>query len=293
MVSVPPWLPSWRCRRVVDPVQWIHALLLHGPPAPLDRGRLLRGRPRGAAPPPPPPTPSSSRPTYQGPADRDDRGLRREVVALRLDRFGMRIEDAMGHALLDTFDGDSKVEGDTARAYGALGATYHATAFKIADRGGLGPRDRHRRAVAPRDQRRGRRPLARPRVDRPLRSRGPGHHDPPRRRRHGRRRAGRRLGHHAERRGAGRRRRGDGAAQPDGPVLRAAAGRALLRPRRALRHRRPARHPLRVLGRGGRHRAGRERAPRPRQPRPQRAWHDVRAHPLLPLHARLRPLHGD
>jgi alpha-glucosidase (family GH31 glycosyl hydrolase) len=77
----------------------------------------------------PPPAPTT-RPVYQGPPTATIGGSEARVV-LRLDRFGMRVEDAMGNALLDTFDGDSKVEGDTARAYGALGATYTATQFKI------------------------------------------------------------------------------------------------------------------------------------------------------------------
>src|SRR5207248_2007012 len=52
------------------------------------------------------------------------------TVRLRLDRFGMRVENAAGKALLDTFDDDSMVTGDDALAYGALGATYHDTFIK-------------------------------------------------------------------------------------------------------------------------------------------------------------------
>ena len=50
-------------------------------------------------------------------------------VRLRLDRFGMQVTNAAGSVLLDTFDGDRAVAGDDARAYGALGATYHDTTF--------------------------------------------------------------------------------------------------------------------------------------------------------------------
>lgn len=68
------------------------------------------------------------RPVYSGPATAT-LGSGAAQVTLRLDRFGMRVQNAAGTVLLDTFDGDSKVAGDDAHAYGALGATYHDTEF--------------------------------------------------------------------------------------------------------------------------------------------------------------------
>jgi sulfoquinovosidase len=68
------------------------------------------------------------RPVYAGPttATLGDTDVK---VTLRLDRFGMRIANASGTVLLDSFDGPSTVPMDTASAYGALGGTYHATEF--------------------------------------------------------------------------------------------------------------------------------------------------------------------
>lgn len=51
-------------------------------------------------------------------------------VELRLDSFGMKIEDASGKTLLDTLDEDPGVAGDDAHAYGALGGTSHGTTIK-------------------------------------------------------------------------------------------------------------------------------------------------------------------
>src|SRR5262249_45926185 len=68
------------------------------------------------------------RPVYSGPAIAT-LGSADVTVTLRLDRFGMRVRNASGSVLLDTFDGDSTVAGDDAHAYGALGATYHQTQF--------------------------------------------------------------------------------------------------------------------------------------------------------------------
>jgi hypothetical protein len=52
-------------------------------------------------------------------------GTSQARVVLRLETFGMTIENAAGTALLESFDGPSTVAGDTANAYGALGGTYH------------------------------------------------------------------------------------------------------------------------------------------------------------------------
>ena len=51
-------------------------------------------------------------------------------VTLRLDPFGLTITNAKGDALLDTIDSDPKIPGDSAHAYGALGATHHETQFQ-------------------------------------------------------------------------------------------------------------------------------------------------------------------
>src|SRR5262249_21341381 len=54
-------------------------------------------------------------------------------LELRLgDGFGMTLRDAKGKTLLDTVDATPIVAGDDAKAYGALGATTHATVFKPA-----------------------------------------------------------------------------------------------------------------------------------------------------------------
>ncbi len=70
----------------------------------------------------------AGRAVYQGPPTASI-GSTDAKVTLRLDHFGMRVENAAGSALLDTFDGGSTVAGDDAHAYGAFGATYHATTF--------------------------------------------------------------------------------------------------------------------------------------------------------------------
>jgi alpha-glucosidase (family GH31 glycosyl hydrolase) len=74
------------------------------------------------------PSKPSGRGVYQGPPTQTIGNAGVKVI-LRLNRFGMRVENASGTALLDTFDGDSQVAGDDAHAYGALGATYHDTVF--------------------------------------------------------------------------------------------------------------------------------------------------------------------
>ncbi len=74
----------------------------------------------GSSEPAPPPLPSG--------ATLDDGAVK---VELRFDRFGMRVSNAAGQVLLDTFDDDSTVAGDEVQAYGALGGTHHTTDFKI------------------------------------------------------------------------------------------------------------------------------------------------------------------
>ena len=77
------------------------------------------------------PAPDAGRAVYTGPATATIGDADAKVV-LRLDHFGMRVENAAGTALLDSFDGDSsnaRVTGDDVHAYGALGATYHDTQF--------------------------------------------------------------------------------------------------------------------------------------------------------------------
>jgi hypothetical protein len=68
----------------------------------------------------------AARPGYTGPTTAT-LGSADVTVTLRLDRFGMRVANASGRVMLDTFDGDSTVAGDDVHAYGALGATYHDT----------------------------------------------------------------------------------------------------------------------------------------------------------------------
>jgi alpha-glucosidase (family GH31 glycosyl hydrolase) len=68
----------------------------------------------------------AGRPVHAGPATATLASAEARVI-LRLDRFGLRVEDAAGDVLLDSFDGDSTVAGDDVHAYGALGATYHDT----------------------------------------------------------------------------------------------------------------------------------------------------------------------
>ena len=72
--------------------------------------------------------PDSGRAVYQGPATVSI-GSADARVTLHLDRFGMRIETPSGNTLLQTFDAASTVAGDTVKAYGALGATYHDVQF--------------------------------------------------------------------------------------------------------------------------------------------------------------------
>src|SRR5262249_30710928 len=73
-----------------------------------------------------PPMPDAGRPVYEGPATATI-GSADVTITLRLDHFGMRVSNASGAVLLDTFDGNSTVKGDDAHAYGGLGATYHDT----------------------------------------------------------------------------------------------------------------------------------------------------------------------
>ena len=53
-------------------------------------------------------------------------------VTLRLAPFGLRVNDALGAVALDTIDKDPQISGDSAHAYGGLGATHHETTFGTA-----------------------------------------------------------------------------------------------------------------------------------------------------------------
>ncbi len=57
-------------------------------------------------------------------------GTGRARVTLRLDRFGMQITDRGGAVLLDTLDTTPAIAGDTARAYGPLGATHRSVTLR-------------------------------------------------------------------------------------------------------------------------------------------------------------------
>jgi alpha-glucosidase (family GH31 glycosyl hydrolase) len=74
---------------------------------------------------------AGGRAVYQGPTTQTIGDADAKVI-LRLDRFGMRIENTSGVALLDTFDGDSQVKADTPHAYGALGATFRQVTLEPA-----------------------------------------------------------------------------------------------------------------------------------------------------------------
>ena len=230
---------------------------------------------------------------YQGPSTATIGDTDAKVV-LRLEPFGMRIENAAGTVLIDTFDGDSKVAGDDAHAYGALGATYHEPPSAPRAQYGWDREQgtdspwRHATRVAaasftatgasidlfdPADEDTtfhldiavdG----AEVRVDATINAESAADD--------------------------GDADAGIGPLNQMGQSFVAPGGRALLRPRRAARHRRPPRHPLRVLGRGGRHRPGRGRRRRgPTTPAPNGPGMTHVPVPFYISDARLRPVRRD